>query len=202
MLNREKRTKGRLLRLYPGGMLAAVGLGSAFNVILLNTPLPELSPGFQEVARKEAEVSPVQGIVLFCLFAPLLEEFIFRFLLCLLPEHFLKKLLPPRISGGFFLVFSSLAFALAHGNIVQGIYAFFMGILFAAFALSAGNPLISFLMHMLSNLTVYSVSALGFGFVLLSPLTGLCAFGLGLFGLWYAFSPLPERNKSAPEYPE
>ena len=135
-------------------------------------------------------------VALFCILAPLIEEFVFRFLLCLLPEHFLRKSISPKAAGRLFIFFSAFVFALAHGNIVQGLYAFCMGVLLAVFALKARNPGISFLMHMFSNLTVYLISALDFGSLFLNPLTGLFSFALGLFGLWQAFPGCVDtRNK-------
>lgn len=74
--------------------------------------------------------------------APILEEIIFRGLL-------LKPL--TQVSAGFGIIASAVAFGLIHGNIVQALNGFALGIILAAAAVRTGSLKMPIIMHVCVN---------------------------------------------------
>ena len=74
--------------------------------------------------------------------APVLEELVFRRLMC-------KKLLV--IGEGYAIVLSSAAFALCHGNFYQLFYAFTLGCFFAFIYVKTGRIIYTIIYHMAVN---------------------------------------------------
>lgn len=136
------------------------------------------------------------------LFAPVLEEMLFRKLL-------LKK--TARWGTLPAMVFSALVFGLFHGNFYQFFYAFFLGMLLAYVYLSTGNLLYPILLHAFVN-TLGSVVPLGLmaaeaslsleAAYTLETAVSLMLLGLGVFGLvmlirrrkQVQLSPCPQRD--------
>ncbi|MBQ8345144.1 MAG: CPBP family intramembrane metalloprotease [Clostridia bacterium] len=77
------------------------------------------------------------------LLAPILEELIFRKLLC-------DRLLP--LGEGYAVVLSACIFALFHGNFYQLFYAFLIGLCFAYVYVKSGRLSLSILFHVAINL--------------------------------------------------
>lgn len=131
------------------------------------------------------------------LFAPVLEEMLFRKLL-------LKKI--ARWGEIPAMVFSGLAFALFHGNFYQFFYAFMLGLLLAHVYLSTGKLRYPILIHAFVN-ALGSVVPLGLmaAEAHLSPhaaegletLLSLALLGLGILGLVL----LVRRQKTAKFFP-
>ena len=79
--------------------------------------------------------------------APVAEEMLFRWLVFLrIRDHMSRK---------WAIILSALAFGIFHGDVLQGIYAFLLGIIFAIILERTGSLLSSVLMHMGANF--YSV---------------------------------------------
>lgn len=77
-----------------------------------------------------------------CIIAPIFEELIYRGLIL----HALKRF------GIHFAVFAtSLLFALAHGNFIQGIPTFFMSLLLCYMVLESGSIITGMIAHFLNN---------------------------------------------------
>lgn len=81
--------------------------------------------------------------------APVLEEFVFRGLL-------LRILKPYGL--WFSAIITAMMFALLHGNIPQGVGAFFIGIVFAIVAIKSGSVIPSMILHALNNLIPFTGS--------------------------------------------
>ncbi len=82
--------------------------------------------------------------------APAAEEMLFRWLVYLrMRDHMSWKLAA---------VFSGLAFGVFHGDVLQGIYAFILGILFAVILEKTGSLMSSILMHAGANLFSVTLS--------------------------------------------
>lgn len=98
------------------------------------------------------------GIVLMLLVAPVVEEFVFRGILF----NYLRK----NCSIITAIVIQALAFAIYHGNITQGIYAFILGIFLAMIYVYTNSLIGSIIGHILSNLIdlilVFKIVLLGF----------------------------------------
>ena len=165
------------------GVLSAVCFGLSLNALILSTDLAEHSRGFQRVQEAELAMTPLMGIFRLCIRAPFLEELMFRLLLCYGGAYVLGRLMPRKWASGIALVLSSLVFALLHGNIVQGLYAFLMGLLLGGFLLASRILYISFLMHAAANLTVYGLGLSGFALYLYNPFCAALFFALGLLAL-------------------
>lgn len=136
------------------------------------------------------------------LFAPVLEELLFRKLL-------VKKI--ARWGEVPAMVFSGLAFALFHGNFYQFFYAFFLGMLLAHVYLSTRRILYPILLHAFVN-TLGSVVPLGLMAVeaymsvslatILDTVVSLVLLGLGIAGIVLlvqrrkkaVFIPCPEKG--------
>lgn len=121
----EKETDGRNTGLrYIALAVFAVASVIFFNTLVSVSGLMEQSDAFQETARNQFAVSLGMGLFLYAGISAVTEEIVFRFLLY-------NRL---RRSGGrvaFGVVASAFLFAVYHGNIVQGVYAFLLGILIA-----------------------------------------------------------------------
>lgn len=117
------------------------------------------------------------------LFAPVLEELLFRKLL-------LKKI--ARWGELPAVVFSGLVFGLFHGNFYQFFYAFLLGMLLAYVYLSTGRILYPILLHAFVN-TLGSVVPLGLmaaeaylpstASMVLEEVVSLVLLGLGIWGI-------------------
>ena len=130
------------------GIGAAAGL--LLNFIIMVSPLPRIFPAYGErFAGRLYSVDLMTGIFLYCLAAPVLEELIFRIGI----YGFLYK------KTGFVpaMIISSLLFAVYHMNMIQGIYAFIMGMLFCVFYHRDHRGYVPVVMHMGANLAAWLI---------------------------------------------
>lgn len=118
-----------------------------FNTLVSLTGLSEKSAAFQETARNQFAVPLGIGLLLYGVISPLAEEVVFRFLLYNRLRRF----------GGmaFGVVASAFLFGLYHGNIVQAVYAFILGVLIACAYLYFNNFLAPVLFHGLGNAVIF-----------------------------------------------
>ena len=91
----------------------------------------------------------VIGIGFVC---PICEELVMRGLVYMRMRQF--------VHVNYAILFSALLFALIHGNMVQGVYAFILGVVFAWFYEKYGSILAPVLMHVTANLTAMGTAAL------------------------------------------
>jgi len=119
----------RFLRKEFWTFLFATGLACALNIIMYMSGLVNSSPKYQEAMERFSSLPWYQLVFLALIVAPVIEETIFRGVFFGLPKYAIKL-----ITGRchmrivmFLAVFSSLLFGIYHGNVVQGIYAFLMG---------------------------------------------------------------------------
>ncbi|MBR5510096.1 MAG: CPBP family intramembrane metalloprotease [Lachnospiraceae bacterium] len=122
-------------------VLAIVG-----NIVISLSPLVEWSSRFQETQEAVFSGSFRMQILASVLAAPILEEFLVRGLL----YQRMRDVMGVRTA----VVFSAAFFGILHGNLVQGVYAFFMGIYFAWLMERFQNIKIPILGHMAANLAV------------------------------------------------
>lgn len=140
----EWQGKGKTWRYVISVVLLAYGASAFFNVLLGSIP-------WQEFAGTDAvpDENVYYGIPLWArmicyeLIAPVAEELLFRqVIFCRL-----KKIAPVWVA----MVVSALAFGIYHGNLVQGLYAFIMGIFLALVYECTGNLLFPIIFHMIAN---------------------------------------------------
>ena len=87
----------------------------------------------------------IKSILYICVFSPLLEEFLFRGFMLLGYKLLIKAKAPISKKGLFYLLdlIQSLLFAFYHGNPIQGVYAFILGLfigwlVFGTFSIMSG----------------------------------------------------------------
>lgn len=104
-------------------ILGAVCISRGINYFLALTFLPRLFPGYQQVSEGINYCSLLSQIAAVVVSAPLLEEVLMRGLVY---ERLKEAIGSSRIA----MAVSALIFGLFHGNVVQGLYAFMMGLFF------------------------------------------------------------------------
>lgn len=139
-LRGEREKEGAAL--FPAILGAAV-FSRAVNQILALTPLPTLFPGYTEANQAIYENPFVIEFLLAAVLAPILEEILLRGLVYGRMRAF------SGIAGA--AVVSSLIFAVFHGNVVQGIYAFFMGCFLCLVYEKSGSLRLAILAHGAAN---------------------------------------------------
>ena len=81
-------------------------------------------------------------IVFIAILVPILEELLFRKLLC-------DRLLP--LGEGYAILLSAVIFGLSHGNFFQFFYAFFVGLVFGLIYVKTGKLIYTILYHCILN---------------------------------------------------
>ena len=107
----------RLLLAILGGLF----LGRGFNLLIGLTPLPTLFPGYETATDSMYTGSLLSLVAASVVTAPILEELLVRGIL----YQGLKKALQNRYAA---FVCASLLFGILHGNLVQGLFAFLIGL--------------------------------------------------------------------------
>jgi membrane protease YdiL (CAAX protease family) len=160
LIGLNKNNRQQLLALPPKQPYRQVTgrqLGQWFMILLLLQFLFDpamfgfLSRGYAKLGPAFAEevhtffalpsLSDYSGLVITVIVAPIFEEILFR-------GVFLNVL--TRYTDGFAVVASSIAFGIAHGNLIQGTFAFFCGILFGCAYLQYGLK-VTIPLHMFMN---------------------------------------------------
>ena len=141
-------------------MAAALALG--LNILMAFLQLERFSETFREVSRAQADVPLWLGIVLYGLAAPFSEELVFRGIIYGKARDI--------FGAPAAMVFSGLIFGIYHGNLVQGIYAAFLGTVLAWTMEHTGTLLAPMIFHGIGNITVFLlINAAGLGGALARP---------------------------------
>lgn len=126
---------------------ASVGMSLGMNLLLFLTGITSLSVSYQEVSASQYSVSVPLGLFIYGLAAPLAEELIFRGVL----YNRIKKMFNVPVG----IVLTAVLFAAYHGNMVQGLFAFFMGLVIVYLYEEFGFFYIPVAVHAIMNLTSY-----------------------------------------------
>lgn len=122
----------------------------AVNGLFVHFHFLESSETYKQVADSQYGVLFPVGLLLYGIVAPLTEELVFRGLLYnRMKKHF--SVLPA-------ILLSAMIFGIYHGNSVQGLYGFLIGILIACTYEKFGSLLYPMLFHAVANVTVYSIT--------------------------------------------
>lgn len=108
---------------------------------------------YKEAADSLYSVGMVAGLLMYGVFAPLTEELIFRGILFTQA----KTLMKPNYAA----LLSAAAFGIYHGNRVQMIYAFVLGLILAYGYHYSGQFKVPVILHAAINIVVYVSSTLG-----------------------------------------
>lgn len=129
------------------GVCLQIVISSLLSLVAL--VLPHLMDSYNEMMEGVAGTSWL-SVVSVALLAPLCEEVYFRGVCLQLARRIHPDL---RVA----VIAQALVFAIAHGNLVQGLYAFFLGIILGAVVLRAGGLPASMVLHFAINMSSYSV---------------------------------------------
>lgn len=136
-------------------ILFAAAFSLFLNQLFVIGEIASLSEAYAKVGQDQFTQSFELGLLLYCVCSPILEELLFR----LIVQKGLNFLFHTGVRGRrIVLVVSALAFACYHGNVVQGLFAFPMGIFMALFYELLGNVAAPILFHVSANLTTWIVS--------------------------------------------
>ncbi len=144
---RYKKSAEESPRLQGPVLLPAVSgffTGLAGNLILNMTRLAAGSAGFQEASARLFSTPLYFRIISLCLVIPLCEELIYR--------GMIQRELRLYLGKTKAILISSLVFALIHGNIIQGVYAFVTGIILGAFYEKYHSLRAPYIFHVMANL--------------------------------------------------
>lgn len=129
------------------------GLCIAFTFMSVGNSVAQFIIGLLEAALGRAVENPIASsisgkgvivnLVFYVLLAPIIEELIFRKVMC-------DRLLP--LGEGYAVLISALIFGLVHGNLYQFFYAFLTGMLFSAVYIKTGRIRYTVIYHMIINL--------------------------------------------------
>ena len=174
-------------------LLLSVTSALGLNLLLALSQITTLSGSFQETAAAQAAVPVWLGIVLYGLAAPFSEELLFRGIF----YRKAREAFGGKMAGETerqnravrarraAAVVSSLMFGIYHGNLVQGIYAFLIGMLLCLVYERTGRLLAAALFHGAGNLAVYLlIDVAGIGeYLSFGAAVGLCALLLAAAAL-------------------
>ncbi len=165
-------------------LLLALGI----NMFFIGTGLLEVSSGYQESAANLYAVGIPLGIILYGFFSSTVEEFLFRGIILVQMDRYMK----PDMA----LLFTSLLFGVYHGNIIQGIYAFAIGAVLGMAYRDRGNFLLIAAIHGVINIIVFLMSSLGlFPTGTVGTVIGAVLIVMG--GLWLELVMKKERASRA-----
>lgn len=128
-------------------LILAITASMTLNLLAQFGQVALYSQTYQEVAAAQYAVPFLLGLFAYGMVSPIAEEMVFRGVL----YHKCKRYLGV-IPG---ILLSSLLFGILHGNVVQGIYAFFMGLLISAVYERYQSFFVPVLFHAAANLSVY-----------------------------------------------
>lgn len=129
-------------------LIYAVSVSVFMNMAVGFLGLAEKSDSFQEIAERQYAVSLGMGFILYAVISAIVEEVLFRFLL----YNRLRRSCGKVIYG---MVVSAFLFGAYHGNIVQGCYAFVLGILITLSYLYFDSFLAPVLFHGAANAVIF-----------------------------------------------
>lgn len=113
------------------------------NIIIPLLPIPHGNPVTDDINKLILDGKVLYAFLITVIFAPIIEELIFRGALFFLIEKF---------TNGYAAIFgTAILFSVIHMNIEQGIYAFIAGLLFGYARYKERNILYTILMHLSMN---------------------------------------------------
>lgn len=141
---REKQTKltsGEWIKITGMGIVSCIVL----NTVILFLNLQQFSGGYQDVSETIYQSSRFLQVLTTVLAAPVLEELIYRGLL-----YGRMRELVSRVPA---ILCSSLVFGICHGNLVQFVFAFCIGLVLSSVYEKYGKINAAIWMHMTVNMT-------------------------------------------------
>ena len=136
-------------------IVLGAGLSAVLNVVLTETAeliVPhimseEKAKAFFDAASYDSSTPLFEGIVLYVIISPLLEELIFRWLL--------KERIGRVFSRNLTIILTAAFFGFYHGNVLQGIYAFAMGLVMGHLVYKEEALIAPLIFHMSANACIF-----------------------------------------------
>ena len=127
----------------------SLGVSFLINNFIMAFGILNLSPELQDAVTSTKDANLILRVVVIGLMAPVIEEFCFRGVIF----NRMYTWMPKWVA----VVFSSLAFAVMHMNVLQGIITFISGILLAIIYIKFKTLWAPIILHLINNL--YSIFA-------------------------------------------
>lgn len=140
--DREEKNVKKIWYIYP--CLAGMCMCIAFNWMIDRSRIIDVFPEFNEVAESLYGGKLIFEILAMVVVAPILEETLFRGII----YGRLKESINTKIA----MIVSALIFGIIHGNAVQGIYAFAIGLCLAYIYEKYGHLIAAVIFHASANL--------------------------------------------------
>ena len=138
-------TKKTLIRDLGFAILIVI-VGISLNVAVSHLPLQEISKGFENANNTLSDGELFVRILSNAIVIPVLEELLYRGIICTRLSVFCK----PWIS----IVISSVLFGIMHFNVIQFLYAFVVGLILGFSYIKTKNIFVPILGHGCTNLIV------------------------------------------------
>lgn len=155
--SRELVKGWKAVRAFTATALLAFSSALLLNYFLNLFQTIDKAIAYQKAERSLYAVPYWLGIFTYVMVAPIVEETLFRFLLFHRIEKIMRnnKSMTNLVTA---MVGSSLLFGIYHGNVIQGSYAFILGIMLSGIYVLTGRFLFTVFFHAICNLTVYTLS--------------------------------------------
>lgn len=135
----------------PVTITLAISSSVAINFLFVMFRLTEVSEVYHRVSEHQYGVEFAIGLFLYGVISPLVEESVFRGIV----YNRIRKSCPACAAA----FVSAFVFGVYHGNIIQGLYGFIVGLLIACIYERLGRLLYAFLFHAAANIAVYTVTS-------------------------------------------
>ncbi len=190
----ENEKKKRPIWQYIIIVIGGVAFCIAINNLIMLSNLAEISSSYQEASEMLYSVSFLTQLIGLGVVVPICEELLFRGL-------FYRRL-KDSIRVSWAIIWSALLFGIFHGNIVQGIYGFLCGIIFAWIYEKYGSVKAPIFAHIVMNLvsvclTQYEVFYWMFDDPMrLSIITVVCATLTSVCFVWIRSAEMTDNKLS------
>ncbi len=170
----------------------AVSMALGLNILIGLSGLMRIS-SYAGTSATQYNLPLWFGLLLYGLVSPAVEELLFRTVV----YGRMKR----RFHIAIAMIISSMFFGLYHGNLVQGIYGFAMGLLMCLACEYIHSVTGAFLMHSAANLTVYLLGRSGVLMKIHTPVYCILLLGIGCATILteIAYSVLSVRRRGRPE---
>lgn len=133
-------------------LTAIMGASAALacNIALSYVDFSSLSETYKEVSKMQYSISIPMGILVYGLITPIAEELVFRGIVFKRIERYYTTAIA--------VIVSAFMFGIYHGNLVQGVYGFLLGLLIAVCYVQFDHILIPIMFHGAANISVFIIT--------------------------------------------
>lgn len=132
-------------------IILGASLALGLNIVISHIDFSDLAQGFEEVATMQFSVPLLGGIIIYGVVTPIAEEILFRGLVFKRVEKYFNTTIA--------VVMSAFIFGAYHGNYIQFIYGFLLGIAIVLCYKQFDTILVPILLHSAANICVFVVTS-------------------------------------------